>query len=179
MNARNRRIVLGAVLLVLTAGTARAQFNSSANTINLNWNDPENLNVQVNFGPGVGQFQQNVGAVTPTTGLISLQANYNGMVNRTSLSIYAYFADPARALTQASGGAVPAANILANITGGVPTVFNMFSPFSTASVLLAQSNDIATNGTGNLPASFTLAILGTNYPSGFYTGTLFIQAQAV
>jgi len=179
MRTANRAIVMSVVLLVLTAGIARAQVNSTTNTIGLGWGNPENLNIQVTFGPGTGQFQQSGGAVTPTTSPITLQANYNGLVNRTSLSIYAYFADGARALSNAAGNSVPAANVQATITGGATAAFNSVSPFSTASVLIATSTAVATNGTGNLPASFSLSILGTNYPSGFYSGTLFIQAQAV
>ena len=32
---------------------------------------------------------------------------------------------------------------------------------------------------GSLPATFSLAIKGTNYGSGFFTGTLILQAQAI
>jgi len=174
-----RRSIVGAVFLLVTMANVNAQFNSTSSNLNLNWQDNENLWVNINFAPGTGNFQQQGGAVTPTTSPITVTANYNGLVNRQTLTLYAYFADPARALANGAGSVIPAANIQATIDGVGTSVFNQASPFSAASVQLATSVDVATNGTGNLPATFSLAILGTNYPAGQYSGTLFIQAQAI
>jgi hypothetical protein len=173
-----RNAIVGALFLAMSAG-AHAQVNSTAATLNLFFSDPENLFVQINFEPGIGGFQQLDGAVTPTTSAINVQAQYNGLVNRQTLHLYAYFADPARALSSASGTAIPAADIEANIQGIGASRFTQPSPFSAASVLLASTNAVAANGNGSLPATFSLAIRGTNYGSGFFTGTVILQAQAI
>jgi hypothetical protein len=173
-----RNAIVAALFLVSSAGT-HAQFSSSPNTLNLNFFDPENLFVQINFEPNIGNFQILNGAVTPTTSPISLQANYNGLVNRQTLNLYAYFADPARALSSGNGGVIAAGEIEANIQGLGASRFTQPSPFSAASVLLASTNAVATNGNGSLPATFSLSIKGTNYGSGFFTGTLILQAQAI
>jgi len=173
-----RNAIVAALFLALSAG-AHAQVNSTTSTFTLNFFDPENLFVQVNFEPGTGNFQVLDGAVTPTTTPISVQVHYNGLVNRQTLNLYAYFADPARALSNGNGAAVPAADIEVNIPGVGPSRFTQPSPFSAASVLLATSNAVATNGNGTLPATFSLAIKGTNYGTGFFQGTLILQAQAI
>ncbi|HXT31089.1 MAG TPA: hypothetical protein VN716_17455 [Vicinamibacterales bacterium] len=173
-----RNPLVAALLLAMSAG-AQAQINSVANNLNVSWFDPENLFVQVNFEPGTGNFQQLDGAVTPTTSPINVQVNYNGLVNRQTLNLYAYFADPARALSNGNGGAVPAGDIEAIIQGGGASRFTQPSPFSASSVLLASSAAVATNGNGSMPASFSLAIKGTNYGTGFFVGTLILQAQAI
>jgi hypothetical protein len=178
-SAAVRKSIVGALFLVLAAGQLQAQINSLPNNVNLFWHDPENLHININFVPGLGQFLQDGGAVTPTTAPINITAVYNGMVNRQSLTLYAYFADPARALANASGSGIPAANIQATIEGVGTTTFSQPSPFSAASVQLARTEAVATNGTGTLPATFTLSILGTNYVPGAYNGTLFFQAQAI
>ena len=172
-----RSTIVGALVLAMSAGT-HAQINSTGNSLGIFFNDPENLFVQINFEPGTGFFQNLDGAVTPTTSPISVQANYNGLVNRQTLNLYAYFADPARALASGNG-TIPAGDIEANIHGIGVSRFNQPSPFSAASVLLATTNAVATNGNGALPATFSLAIKGTNYGSGFFTGNLILQAQAI
>ena len=174
-----RRSIVGAVFLLVTMVNVNAQFNSSSSNINLNWQDNENLWVNISFAPGTGAFQQQGGAVTPTTTPITVTANYNGLVNRQTLTLYAYFSDPARALANGTGNVIPASNIQATIDGTGTSVFNQPSPFSAASVQLATSTAVASNGNGNMPATFSLAILGSNYPPGQYSGTLFIQAQAI
>jgi hypothetical protein len=163
----------------MTAGPVNAQFNSSNSNINLNWFENEQLFIQINFANGTGNFRQDNGAAMPTTTPISVQANYNGLVNRQTLTLYAYFADPARAMANGSGGSIPAANIQATIEGVGTAVFNQPSSFSAASVQLATTSAVATNGNGVLPATFSLAILGSNYPAGSWSGTLFLQAQAI
>jgi len=173
-----RNAIVAALFLALSAG-ADAQVNSTTSTLNLNFFDPENLFVQINFEPGIGNFQQQNGGVTPTTSPISVQVNYNGLVNRQTLNLYAYFADPARALSSGSGAAVPAADIEANIQGIGVSRFTQPSPFSAASVLLASSTAVATNGNGTVPSTFSLAIKGTNYRTGQFVGTLILQAQAI
>jgi hypothetical protein len=182
MNSRNRSIVLSVLFLALTAGIAHAQLNSPVSAVQLQWNDPENLFINVMNG-GFQNFQQPGGALTPTTNPITVNANYNQLVNRTSLTIYAYFADAARALTDTNGGSsITAANIQANITAGTigTVVFNTPSPFSPASVTLATSPiTSASSGMTPVTATFSLGILGTNYAAGTYSGTLFIQAQVL
>jgi hypothetical protein len=173
-----RNAIVAALFLVMSAGP-QAQISSTPNSLNLNFFDPENLFVQINFEPNIGNFQNLDGAVTPSTTPIRLQANYNGLVNRQTLNLYAYFADPARALSSGTGGIIPAADIEANIQGLGASRFTQPSPFSAASVLLASTNSVATNGNGSLPATFSLSIKGTNYGSGFFTGTLILQAQAI
>jgi hypothetical protein len=173
-----RNTLVAALFLAMSAG-AHAQINSTANSLNLNFFDPENLFVQINFFPGIGNFEQVNGAATPTTSPINVQANFNGLVNRQTLNLYAYFADPARALSSASGAAIPAADIEANVAGLGASRFTQPSPFSAASVLLASSNVVATNSNGNMPATFFLAIKGTNYGTGQFVGTLILQAQAI
>ena len=131
MNGVHRRVLLTAILLVLAAGATRAQINSGANTVNLQWNDPEQVFIQINQGGGFQQFQQQNGSPQPTTGQIGLQVNYNGLVNRATLTVFAYFADPAHALTNGTGHSIPASDISASIQGqqGL-SPFTSQSPFS-------------------------------------------------
>ena len=174
MHATSRRMILGVLFLVLAAGVADAQINSSINTVPLNWNENENLNIQLNIGSG-NQFTQVGTALQPTTSPITVTAAYNGLTNRATLTIWAYFTDAASALSNGSAS-VAASQIQASIDGGATSFFTTSSPFSNASVRLNQTPLASQNGT--LASTFSLAIFG-NHPAGFYTGTMIIQLQAL
>jgi len=183
MKVTGVRCFVAALLLITAARVAGAQaVNSTPNSLTLGWNNPENINVQINFSPGValGQFTEVGNSPTPTTTPVPLTINYNSLVNRTKLNVWAYFVDGSRALASGNGGAVPADKIQATVQGNSPATFTTASPFSASSVLLNPGGaDVGTAATGTFNLAFPLGILGSGYPSGFYQGILMIQAQAI
>jgi len=103
--------------------------------------------------------------------------------SRTTVAAYAYFSSSAAALTD--GGTppdnIPSGNVSGSVNGGANTAFTGTSPFAAGSSITIFSITV-TGANKNSSRTDTLALTinttGLNLPSGTYTGTLVVQAQA-
>lgn len=179
------RVLLTAVLFLLAAAAAGAQINSAVAGVNLD----AKLNpiLAVNASPGLVNFLTPPGGIANGDSTITINTRWilaftPGKPN-VDLSLYAYFTNPAAALTNGAGSNIPASRVLGSVNGGAYTAFTTASPFSAAS-LVVFSRRIKTNQGGGNSQQIDLLNLridtsGLGLPAGTYTGVLVIQAQAI
>jgi hypothetical protein len=157
------------VAAVMFAAPARAQVRSSgASPIALN---------AVNFTL-VGGSPNNPGStgITATTTWL-LRPNVN------SLTLYAFFSSSTSALTDGAGHNIPSADFQISDNGGAFAALSNSVPFGGANAGLQVSSVriLGNNKTGThsdlMTFNINLVPL-TNLPTGVFTGTLTIQAQA-
>ena len=99
-----------------------------------------------------------------------------------NIAEYAYFANPAAALTDGANDNIPSASVSGSYNGGAFTAFSGSSPLAAGSSLtlfnqfffIFFTNPGARTDTLNLQINTT----GLNLPAATYTGVLHIQAQA-
>ena len=171
------------VAAAMFAAPARAQVRSSgASPIALNavLSDSITLTLSgnaVNFTL-VGGSPNNPGStgITATTTWL-LRPNVN------SLSLYAFFSSSTSALTDGAGHNIPSADFQISDNGGAFAALSNTVPFGGANAGLQVSSVriLGNNKTGThsdlMTFNINLAPL-TNLPTGVFTGTLTIQAQA-
>jgi hypothetical protein len=111
---------------------------------------------------------------------IDVQLNYqlSQGPNPRPIQLYFYFAQP-QALGSSAGGSIPSLRVFGSV-GGLPYVaFDQPTPFSGPTGLLVPTSG---SGTGSIHTDLNLRIDGSGLPlqAGInYTGTMFIQAQAL
>lgn len=176
---------MAALLLAttLSALPAYAQVrNSGASPIALNavLSDSITLTLSghaVNFNlvDGNPNNPGNTGITATTTWL--LRPNVN------SLKLYAFFSSSASALTDGAGHNIPSADFQISDNGGAFAALTNTVPFggANAGLLVSTVRILGNNKTGTnsdlMTFNINLAPL-PNLPTGVYTGTLTIQAQA-
>jgi hypothetical protein len=108
------------------------------------------------------------------------------LTSRTSLNLYASFSSSTTALTDGLGHNIGSAQLLGQVTTGLPSSFTAFtqtSPFGPAGAdlkLFSQSLGIGTqSGVRNDNLNLKIDLTGVGTPAGVYIGTLNIQAQAL
>jgi hypothetical protein len=108
------------------------------------------------------------------------------LTSRTSLNLYASFSSSTAALTDGLGHNIASAQLLGQVTTGLPTTFTAFtqtSPLGPAGAdlkLFSQSLGISTqSGVRNDNLNLKIDLTGIGTPAGVYVGTLNIQAQAL
>jgi hypothetical protein len=77
---------------------------------------------------------------------------------------------------------IPVGSVTGSVNGGAATAFTGTSPFATGSSLnVAHVNITGVNKNSSESDSLALTVdtTGAGLPAGTYTGTLFIQAQAI
>lgn len=179
------RVAVVAMGMIFAASMASAQLNSTAQTIALNATLSESLTVglsanSVNFTLAAGS-NTNPGStgVTATT-------KWALATGRSSVSLYAYFASSASALTDGAGDNIPSSAFsIADNGGGAAALTNTVAfGGANAGLRLANVAIAAGNFSGNRTDAMTFNIDlsgGTlpSLPAATYTGTLNIQAQAL
>ncbi len=177
-------VLLAALALVMAQGTAaNAQvLNSAQASVNLNAVMSESLTLSA--APGTVNFTPlNSNGVTNGDSAITINTAWVLKTARTDVYIYAYFASTT-ALTNISSGSytIPVASVQGSVNGGSATAFTGNSPFATGSSL-SVAHVIITGTNKNSSESDSLALTvnttGAGLPAGTYTGTLFVQAQAI
>lgn len=193
-------LFVSTVLLVAYPRTARAQqVSSNQTTVTLNATVVSSINVSVgvasvSFSPQPGTKSTG----SPTIPIIT-KWNLGGGTTATSLTTWAYFADPTSALANAaSGNKISSTLVLGALNGVAAGAFTGSSPFAAASSLSIQKTTVKAGGVGaagtganctdatctagtasnNLALTLDLTTV-TDLPAGAYTGTLFIVAQAL
>jgi len=179
------RVAVVAMVMIFAVSMASAQLNSTAQTIALNATLSESLTVSlsansVNFTLAAGS-NTNPGStgVTATT-------KWALATGRSSVSVYAYFASSAAALTDGAGDNIPSsAFTIADNGGGAAALTNSVAfGGSNAGLRLANVAIASGNFSGSRTDAMTFNIDlsgGTlpSLPAATYTGTLNIQAQAL
>lgn len=180
-----RYVVTMLAAMALMAPAAGAQVNSNAPGVNLN--AVLNPILAVNATPFTVNFAMQPGAadigdspVTINTRWI-LPFGFSGFV--ANLSLYAYFTNPAAALTDGSGNNIPAANVRGSVNGGAYAPFTTPGPFSPASRVIFSQNVITigflANGQRIDSLDLQIDTAGLGLPAGNYAGVLVIQARAI
>jgi hypothetical protein len=167
------RLLLICGLLVMASGWAHAAANSL--TINVSA-----TSVTFTLIPGTAL---NVG--TPS---LSITSTYNVSIRQTAnITLYAFFSSPTAALkhTQATNTVdIPTSAVQGNPNGTGYVSFTSTSPFSAAATAMKVWNAIVTGSSKDQNRTDTL-ILNINLsslpqlPADTYSGTLFLQAQAI
>ena len=180
----SKMAVLG-LFVALAAGLASAQaINSGAQPIALNATLSESLTLSlsanaVNFTLTAGS------ANNPGSASITATTAWVLKPGRTAVTVDAYFASAAAALTDGAGNNIPSSAFFISDNGGgsVPLVNTVAFGAANAGLRLANVAITAANraSSRNDLMAYTINLTGgtlPNLPAGTYTGTLNIQAQA-
>ena len=176
-------VMLTAVALVMAQGTAAyAQLNSTAASVNLNAVMSESLSLSA--APGTVNFTPlNSNGVTNGDSAITINTAWVLQTAKSDVYVYAYFASTT-ALTNTADATytIPVGSVSGSVDGGAATAFTGTSPFAAGSSLdVAHVNITGVNKNSSQSDTLDLSIdtTGAGLPAGTYTGTLFIQAQAI
>ena len=170
------------VSIVFLAHGAMAQLNSNQGAVNLNAVMGESVTISgapatVNFTP------LDPNGVTNGDAAITITTTWTLQPSRTTLSTYAYFATTT-ALTNTTdvSQTIASSRVEGQVGAGAFSSFTGNSPFATGSSLPVAAVPInGTNKTGTRNDTLTLRIdtSGSGLSAGTYTGTLFVQAEAI
>jgi hypothetical protein len=176
-------VMLAALALVMASGTsAYAQLNSTAASVNLNAVMSESLTLSA--APGTVNFTPlNSNGTTNGDSAITIDTAWVLKTARTDVYVYAYFASTT-AMTNTSDATytIPVGSVTGSVNGGAATAFTGTSPFAVGSSLnVAHVNITGVNKNSSESDSLALTVdtTGAGLPAGTYTGTLFVQAQAI
>ncbi|MGH9815722.1 MAG: hypothetical protein ACRD6I_06550 [Candidatus Acidiferrales bacterium] len=181
MRMKNLLIALGMLgLLLMAAPAAQAQINSNVATVNLN--ATLNESITVSAAPGLVNFALIGSGVSNGSNQIGITTAWSLNTTRTNVSVYAYFASAASALSDGAGNNIPSANVAGSVNGGAFGPFTGASPFSGASAVTVANQAVGA-GTFNSSRNDTLDLridtTGLGLPAATYLGVLNIQAQAI
>jgi hypothetical protein len=175
-------VILMAFVIAMGSSLANAQLNSNTLPIALTATLPESLTV--GLSANAVTFNLTAGSAT-NAGNTNITATTTWVLrpSRTTLRVYAYFANSASALTDGGGNNIPTANFFIANNGGASTAVNQTVAFGGANAGLQLANVAITNANraGNRTDAMAFNINLTSLPqlpAGTYTGTLNIQAQA-
>jgi len=179
-----RAAVALSILWILASLPGKAQvLSSGARTISLNANLSESVSLSlsantVNFTltPGSATNAGNT-AITATT-------NWTLRPGRIALSVYAFFASSAAALTDGAGDNIPSSRFSISDNGGAFAPLTNTAPFGGANAGLRLATVFVLLGnlqgrrTDTMNFNIDLSTL-PNLPAGTYTGTVTIQVQVI
>jgi len=184
MNRKAKATVFLALLGILTMlpGNGQAQTNSNAVSVTLNAVVAQYIGITVsapavnfNLVPGTG----------PTAGapVLTMTTTWS-LTGGPTMSLWGSFANAATALADGGGNNIPSSNVLGSVNGGGAAAFTGTGPFGGAGAGLQIYSQVITAPTATGTRNDTLALsinLTTQpgLPSGAYTGTLSLQAQAI
>jgi hypothetical protein len=193
-NFRRLLVIAAGIALASIPQAANAQLNSTAGTVTLNATLAESLTVNVTGG-GVVNFNlapntaANAGSTTST-----IQTSWVMTTGRTKVTVWAWVANGAAALTDGVGDNIPASAVTAAAAGsgsaggalntsvsggaGVPA---FVTPAAATGVQIGNVTINAANRASNTTTTLTWNINTTGVPqlpAASYTGTVNIQAQA-
>lgn len=173
------------LVLAMTALAVRSQaqvLNSGAQAITLN--AVLNDSLSVTLSANAANFTMTAGSASnPGSTSITSTTTWISKPGR-NLSLYAYFANSATALTDGAGDNIPSANFEVSDNAGPFTALTNTVPFGGANAGLTIFTQKITglNKTGSKTDTLNFNInLSTlpNLPAGTYTGTVTIQAQII
>jgi hypothetical protein len=173
-------MTLGALALVgMLASPSHAQVNSNNATVALNATLAESLTVSA--GPATVTFALVPSGTAAGSAAVSITTAWSLATTRSGVSLYAYFST-GDALTDGGGNNIPTTAVLGSVNGGAASDFTVVTPFSAnGKTVFSQGVGAGTYSGSRGPDTIDLSIntTGLGLPSGTYTGTLNIQAQAL
>ncbi|PWT91604.1 MAG: hypothetical protein C5B55_07835 [Blastocatellia bacterium] len=181
--AKTRIVALIAVLTTAWIGASAQAVNSGAQTIMLNATLSESVSLTlsanaVNFNLTAGS------ANNPGSTSITATTTWALRPNRGSLSVYAFFANSASALSDGAGNNIPSTDFQISDNGAAFQALTSTVPFggAIAGLQLANVRILGNNKQGSRTDTMNFNInLGTlpSLPAGVYSGTLTIQVQVI
>lgn len=167
-------------LLLAVAPVSQAQLNSNVATVNLNAVLGESITVTA--APGTINFALVGSGLSNGSAPITIDTAWALNSTRVSVDVYAYFSNPAAALSDGAGNDIPSTNVSGSVNSGAFGAFTGASPFSGASAITIATQAVgagtfSSNRTDTLDLRINTAGLGL--PAATYTGVLNIQAQAL
>jgi hypothetical protein len=183
LSAKTRTFAL-VVMLTMTWVSASAQaVNSGAQSIALNATLSESVSLTlsanaVNFNLTASS------ANNPGSTSVTATTTWTLRPNRGSLSVYAFFANSASALSDGAGNNIPSADFQISDNGAAFLALTNTVPFggANAGLQLANVRILGNNKQGSRTDTMDFNIdLGTlpSLPAGVYSGTLTIQVQVI
>jgi hypothetical protein len=179
-------LVLPALIMLIPAARSSAQVvNSGARAITLNAQLTEAISLTlsanaVNFNLTAGS------ASNPGSTSITATTTWTLRPNRGNLTVYAFFASSASALTDGAGNNIPSSAFQISNNGGPFNALTNTVPFggANAGLQLSQIPILGNNKTGSRTdvMNFNINLSGGTLPQlppATYTGTLTIQVQAL
>jgi len=187
-------IACGVILTALIPPSAMAQLNSNVGTVTLNATLPELLTVLVTGGTTVNFTLAANTAANPGSTTSTIQTAWVLAPGRTKVTVWAWVANGASALTDGAGDNIPASAVTATAVGSGSAGGALNTSASGGAGVPAFITPAAATGVqiGNVAitnanrASLTTTTLTWNIsttgvpqlPAATYTGTVNIQAQA-
>ncbi len=182
-SARGWLLIITLILIAPQGGVS--QLNSNVSSVVLTGTLLETLTVAA--APAAVAFNLAAGSAATGTTPVAVTTAWILGPARTTVNVYGSFASSTAALTDGSAHNIPSADVLGQVTTGLPTTFTAFTqtgPFGAGGAsleLLSQTISITnlnSTRTDNLNLKIDLTS-APQTPAGVYTGTLNIQAQAL
>ena len=176
------------LLLLLSAGrTGLAQLNSNTPAITLNAALAESISVSAT--PSTVTFNLVPGGIAMGSSPIAITTTWILASSRAAVTLIGSFGSPTTALAGSSipEGDIPTSAVFGLMSTGLPTVFTAFTvntPLGVVSAGLPLFTQILTSAsrnssrTDNLTLEINLVAI-PQLPSGTFTGSLLLQAQAL
>jgi hypothetical protein len=174
-------VMLAAIALVMAQGTSAYAAALNSNQASVALNGVMNETLTVSAAPATVNFTPlNPNGVTNGDSAITINTAWVLASARADVYVYAYFATTT-ALTNGTDN-IPVSNVSGSVNAGAPTAFTGNSPFGTGTSLSIVDQKITgtnKNSSRSDTLSLTVDTTGMGYSAGTYTGTLFIQADAI
>jgi hypothetical protein len=181
VGCRGLHLALAAAVLALIPLRGSAQRNSNVATVSLS--ATMSSSITVTAVPGLVNFALLQSGVSTGSSPISITTTWSIPRLFGTITEYAYFTNPATALTDGAGYNIPSANVSGSFNAGAYTALTGASPFAAGSsmTLFRTSFFFFFNNPATRTDSLNLQIntTGLNLPAGTYTGVLHIQAQVL
>ncbi len=187
-SAANMVFLLAAVVSCLSVPYAQAQLNSNTSTITLNATLAESLSVSAT--PATVTFTLIAGGVATGNVPVAITTTWVLASSRSNVVLDGYFANPTAALSGSSTPVVniPSSEVLGLMSTGTPITFTAFTantalgPIGAGLLLFIQPLTALNRNasrTDNLSLQINLGAQPQLPAASNYTGSLFLQAQAL
>ena len=177
---RGVMLVLLGIVIAFCPSRAGAQLNANPATVNLNAVLSSGLTITA--APGLVNFNLVRNGTATGSSAITIITSWRLPLIFGNIVEYAYFTNPAAALTDGASDNIPSASVSGSFNGGGYTAFTGSSPMAAGSsiTLFNQAFFILFTNPGTRTDTLNLQIntTGLNLPAATYTGVLHIQAQA-
>ena len=187
-------LMMLAMALAIATSSAAAQLNSNVGTVTLSATLPESLTVSVTGGAVVNFTLAANTAANPGSTTSTIQTAWVLSPGRTKVTVWAWVANGAAALTDGAGDNIAASQVTATAAGSgsaggalntsVSGGANVPAFITPAAATGVQIGNVAVTGANKASSTTTTLTWNINttatpqLPAATYTGTVNIQAQA-